>query len=42
MVVETDERRCFGDDIKIRKIYENYGFQELQKEDDLVQYIKFI
>ena len=30
------------DDIKIRKIYENYGFQELQKEDDLVQYIKFI
>lgn len=30
------------DAVKIRRIYEDYGFQELQKEDGLVQYIKFI
>lgn len=30
------------DEVKVRKIYEGYGFQELQKEDGLVQYIKFI
>lgn len=30
------------DDMKVRMIYENYGFKELQKENELIQYVKFI
>ena len=30
------------DDPKVRKLYEDYGFQELQKDGFLIQYIKFI
>jgi len=30
------------DDLKVRKIYEDYGFKELQKENELIQYVRFI
>ncbi len=30
------------DNIKVRSIYEGYGFTELQKEEDLVQYFKIL
>ncbi len=30
------------DDPKIRKIYEDYGFKELQRDDELIQYFKII
>lgn len=30
------------DEPKVRKVYEDYGFQELQSDEDLIQYFKII